>query len=558
LAEDLPHVGRTHAAFNKTSRTVVKRDHIKQLRDAAARGQSASTGSGGGSPVPADGLDGLTYDTASNRVNTAGWQYDASGNQTRAMIAAGIWQRYEYDAANRLVTVKTDAGAVIASYTYCYSNARLTSQEGAARTYYAWGGPGVIAEYTEVDNTPSANSPQWSKSYVYLGGRLLATQQPVAGGERVEYHHPDRLGTRVVSNGADATYYEQTSLPFGTALNAESTGASNRRFTSYDRSTTTGLDYAVNRSYDPQQGRFSQVDPQKMGAANLTDPQTLNLYAYCGNDPVNSFDPSGLGIFSFFKKIFKGIAKILTNKWVLLAVGVALALLGGYMFYVAAHEVGEMASAALAAGIKLSVLSAALVTSAFHPGLQRALIFASGVLSFAQAGLSILSGGPIRGTPGFNPESASGVSSVSTFISKKKKLGYTRYRTAQQAAIAALRKYNRLSIKTNREYSGSICNDGAGYFYTPAEAGTSNSSADVPCPSGSTLAAGYHMHAAYDPTLDGGLGHDGNELYSPADINISNAHGVPEFLATPTRRLYRYDPATGQVADLSRFYGRTH
>jgi len=108
-------------------------------------------------------------------------------------------------------------------------------------------------------------------------------------------------------------------LPFGTALNTESTGETNRRFTSYDRSTTTKLDYAVNRHYDSQQGRFTQVDPIGMGSVSLASPQTLNLYAYCTNDPINHIDPSGLGFFSFLKKAFK---------WIGIAVSVALIVVG--------------------------------------------------------------------------------------------------------------------------------------------------------------------------------------------------------------------------------------
>jgi hypothetical protein len=62
----------------------------------------------------------------------------------------------------------------------------------------------------------------------------------------------------------------------------------------------------VNRFYSPQQGRFTQVDPIGMGAASLSNPQTLNLYAYCGNDPINHFDPDGL----FFGFIIGAIAAI--------------------------------------------------------------------------------------------------------------------------------------------------------------------------------------------------------------------------------------------------------
>src|SRR5437660_11679825 len=135
------------------------------------------------------------------------------------------------------------------------------------------------AEYLEADNS---NVPAWSKSYVYLGGRLLATLTPNNfDGEAIQFHHPDRLGTRIVTNPANGTFFEQQTLPFGTALNeSPPTGgtidSTNRRFTSYDRSQTTKLDYAVNRHYDPQQGRFTQVDPAGMRMTSLANPQCLN------------------------------------------------------------------------------------------------------------------------------------------------------------------------------------------------------------------------------------------------------------------------------------------
>lgn len=50
----------------------------------------------------------------------------------------------------------------------------------------------------------------------------------------------------------------------------------------------------MNRHYSAAQGRFTQVDPIEMEAVNLEDPQSLNLYSYCYNDPINHVDPSGL------------------------------------------------------------------------------------------------------------------------------------------------------------------------------------------------------------------------------------------------------------------------
>src|SRR5207302_4033827 len=267
--------------------------HIQELRDRVKAGWNSS------SSIPRDGLASVSYDTSSNRITTAGFASDAAGNQTRALIPGSTAsQRFQYDAANRLVKVKADDNTtVLATYTYGDSNERLIADEAGSRTYYASEGGATIAEYLEPDNS---NVLAWSKSYVYLGARLLSTLTPNgSGGEAIQFHHPDRLGTRLVTDPVAGTSFEQVTLPFGTALDSESSGQTNRRFTSYDRSATTKLDYAVNRHYDSQQGRFTQVDPIGMSSVSLASPQTLNLYAYCTNDPINHVDPSGLGFFSF-------------------------------------------------------------------------------------------------------------------------------------------------------------------------------------------------------------------------------------------------------------------
>jgi len=309
------------------------RDHTRLAFDLstefANKIASLCPGSGGSAPVPLDGLASLAYDPATNRITTSGFTYDAAGNQTRIVRGDGSAQKFQYDAANRLVKVTDDYAYTIATNTYSDSNERLIAAEGELRTYYACDGS---AEYIESGNS---TTPVWSKSYVYFGGRLLSTLTPNgSGGETVQYHHPDRLSTRLVT-GTDSsgspTSFEQLTLPSGTALHESPTGAgvtsgdTNHRFTSYDRSSMTGLDYAVNRRYDARQGRFTQVDPAGMNATSLLNPQTLNLYAYCMNDPVNRTDPNGLGLISFFKKALNWIKK--HWKIILVAVAVAVAIL---------------------------------------------------------------------------------------------------------------------------------------------------------------------------------------------------------------------------------------
>jgi RHS repeat-associated protein len=253
------------------------------------------------SPVlPRDGLASITYDVTNNHITLSGFAYDAAGNLTRGLGADGSWQQYQYDAAGRLVKIKNDNSQTLATFVYSYSNRRVATQYGGetsnVRTDYVWGSEDVLVEYSEGDTQPG--TPIWSRSYVYLNTVVLATIAPGAGGDVVEYQHPDQLGTKLVTRQGAGTSFEQAALPFGTALDAESTGSTNRRFTSYDRGPT-GLDYAVNRTYNSYQGRFTQVDPLGMQSASLAHPQSLNLYAYCQNDPINRIDSAGTWSFSF-------------------------------------------------------------------------------------------------------------------------------------------------------------------------------------------------------------------------------------------------------------------
>ncbi len=239
------------------------------------------------------------------------------------------WVKYEYDAANRLRTVKKDDvnQTEVQTFQYGSSNARLMALDHSTNqwTIYAAEGGSVMAEYTEF----TANTPTWTKSYTYLETRLLSTiSSNGIGGEFSEYNHFDTLGIRLKTNQT-GNFYEQVTLPFGSALAAETTGEASRRFSMYDRSKITGLDYALNRTYDSKLGRFSQVDPIGISASNLEIPQTLNLFAYCGNDPINHSDPDGLfwkAIGRFFSKIGKAINKILGNIVVRIVILIASAI----------------------------------------------------------------------------------------------------------------------------------------------------------------------------------------------------------------------------------------
>ncbi len=252
-----------------------------------------------GAAIPMDGSGPLSYNGATNRISTAGYAYDAAGNLTRGKGKDGLWQRYRYDEAGRLVKVLNDSGVAIESYTYGRDRYRILTVRGNTRTYYILNGGEVVGDLSETQT--STGTRRVGRSYTYFAGRALATVTATGSVfplsvKPAQFHHPDQLGTQLITSPSSTSAVRQDTLPFGTALEPKppTLPANDRLFTTYERSAGTGLDYAINRFYDPRHGRFTQVDPLGMGAVRLRDPQSLNLYSYVMNDPVNLTDPLGL------------------------------------------------------------------------------------------------------------------------------------------------------------------------------------------------------------------------------------------------------------------------
>ena len=76
---------------------------------------------------------------------------------------------------------------------------------------------------------------------------------------------------------------------------------------SYYLDNETKLWYLNSRYYDSEVGRFLTPD-----SLDYLDPETLgglNRYTYCGNNPVNYYDPSGCeAITAFFTGLLLGLA----------------------------------------------------------------------------------------------------------------------------------------------------------------------------------------------------------------------------------------------------------
>jgi RHS repeat-associated protein len=185
-----------------------------------------------------------------------------------------------YDAENRVLSA-TNGGAS-GTYTYDGKSLRVKKASGSTTTVYIFSGSKVIAEY---DNGASVGSP--SREYIYSGSSILAKID--SSGTR--YYHQDQLSNRVVTDSNGNILEQLGHYPFGESWY----NASNDKllFTSYERDSESGNDYAMARYGVNRLARFSSPDPL---AGSTSSPQSLNHYSYGLNDPVNLADPTGMFI----------------------------------------------------------------------------------------------------------------------------------------------------------------------------------------------------------------------------------------------------------------------
>jgi len=125
---------------------------------------------------------------------------------------------------------------------------------------------------------------------------------------KLQWLVPDHLGTtRIIldQTGSIANLKRHDYLPFGEELPAGTGGRAmamgyvagdgvRQRFTGYEGDSETDLNYAQARYESSLQGRFTSTDPV---SGNIADPQSLNMYSYVANNPMNRTDPTGMSYF---------------------------------------------------------------------------------------------------------------------------------------------------------------------------------------------------------------------------------------------------------------------
>jgi RHS repeat-associated protein len=225
--------------------------------------------------------DGRHLMTAASTVDntgtrTGGFTYDPVGNMlTRPAGAAGT-QTMTWDAEGHLATSTDSTGTT--SFVYDADGGRLIRQDPAGRTLYL---PGQELRYAANGGVSTG-----TRYYSHAG-------QPIAGrsGAGLTWFSGDAQGTVQISVSAlNQTVSTRRQTPFGAARNGTGVWPStmDKGFVG-GTNDNTGLVHLGSREYDPSTGRFVSRDP----VVNTSDPQQMNGYAYSGNAPVTTSDPSG-------------------------------------------------------------------------------------------------------------------------------------------------------------------------------------------------------------------------------------------------------------------------
>ena len=134
----------------------------------------------------------------------------------------------------------------------------------------------------------------------------------------------DTTGTTVVKYTYDAWGNHKVLNPDGTEnTSAMFIGNINPiRYRSYYFDTETGLYFLQTRYYDPQIGRFINIDDISYLESETING--LNLYAYCLNNPIMNVDLTGHSWESFWK----GVGDWFSDNWVKLVVGIGVVVVG--------------------------------------------------------------------------------------------------------------------------------------------------------------------------------------------------------------------------------------
>lgn len=208
--------------------------------------------------------------TSTTTGSQTAYTYDDAGNRTHSGNTT-----YTYNAADELATATTPAGAV--SYTYTGDGTRSSKTTPDGHTiHYTYNPASAVPELLTDGTTDYLYGPT---------GAPLASGPSSSTSSPTNYFLTDTIGsTRALTDANGQVTGTYTYSPYGqvTHHSGETTPL---QYAGGYTDPETGLDYLINRYYDPTTGTFATVDP----LVALTGQP----YTYADDNPTNEADPTG-------------------------------------------------------------------------------------------------------------------------------------------------------------------------------------------------------------------------------------------------------------------------
>ena len=187
-----------------------------------------------------------------------------------AKNSAGI-RRFSYNSRHQQTRVETETGSVQENR-YDAEGLRFELLENGRRTSFVYHNGELLQEEGREEQGIS----------YHLGAGMEAFRR---GQELSYYHRDEQLSTALVTDGHRNVQNSYQYDAFGMFLGTTEKLNNRIRYTGQQYDDVTGQYYLRARYYNPVAGRFMQED--------VYQGDGLNLYAYCGNNPVVYDDPSG-------------------------------------------------------------------------------------------------------------------------------------------------------------------------------------------------------------------------------------------------------------------------
>ena len=236
------------------------------------------------------------YDKAGNRIRKT----DAQGetrylynekNQLTAEESPVDRKQFSYDRQGGIIEEKNAAGIRLFSYNSRHQQTRVETETGSVQEnrYDAEGlrfellenGRRTSFVYHDGELLQEEGREEQGTSY-HLGAGMEAFRR---GQELSYYHRDEQLSTTFITGGHGDVQNSYQYDAFGIPLETTEQLNNRIRYTGQQYDELTEQYYLRARYYNPVAGRFMQED--------VYQGDGLNLYAYCGNNPVVYDDPSG-------------------------------------------------------------------------------------------------------------------------------------------------------------------------------------------------------------------------------------------------------------------------